>query len=53
MTIRRGMAFCARFMAGHWVTSAVYIVPVFEENGTWLEHFVFDVFYNFPQNPMA
>lgn len=38
----------ARFMAGHWATSAVHIVPVFGEKGAWLEHFVFDVFYNFP-----
>lgn len=38
----------ARFMAGHWATSAVHIVPVFGEKGAWLEHFVFDTFYNFP-----
>jgi hypothetical protein len=38
----------ARFMAGHWATSAVHIVPVFGEKGAWLEHFVFDAFYNFP-----
>jgi len=38
----------ARFMAGHWATGAVHIVPVFGEKGAWLEHFVFDVFYNFP-----
>jgi hypothetical protein len=38
----------ARFMAAHWATSAVHIVPVFGEKGAWLEHFVFDAFYNFP-----
>ena len=38
----------ARFMAGHWATSAVHIVPVFGEKGAWLEHFVFDAFYNYP-----
>ena len=38
----------ARFMAGHWATSAVHAVPVFGEKGAWLEHFVFDAFYNFP-----
>jgi len=38
----------ARFMAGHWATNAVHIVPVFGEKGAWLEHFVFDTFYNYP-----
>ncbi len=38
----------ARFMAAHWATSAVHIVPIFGEKGAWLEHFVFDTFYNFP-----
>jgi hypothetical protein len=38
----------ARFMAGHWATGASHIVPVFGEKGAWLEHFVFDAFYNFP-----
>ena len=38
----------ARFMAGHWATEAVHKVPVFGEKGAWLEHFVFDVFYNYP-----
>ncbi len=38
----------ARFMAAHWATSAVHAVPVFGEKGAWLEHFVFDTFYNFP-----
>ena len=38
----------ARFMAGHWSTGAVHIVPVFGERGAWLEHAVFDMFYNYP-----
>ncbi len=38
----------ARFMAAHWATEAVHRVPVFGERGAWLEHFVFDAFYNFP-----
>jgi hypothetical protein len=38
----------ARFMAGHWATAAVHFVPVFGEKGAWLEHFVFDTFYNLP-----
>jgi hypothetical protein len=38
----------ARFMAGHWATGAVHIVPIFGEKGAWLEHFVFDTFYNLP-----
>jgi hypothetical protein len=38
----------ARFMAGHWATSAVHVVPVFGEKGALLEHFVFDLFYNYP-----
>jgi len=38
----------ARFMAGHWATGAVHIVPIFGEKGAWLEHFAFDAFYNFP-----
>jgi hypothetical protein len=38
----------ARFMAGHWATGAVHIVPVFGERGALLEHAVFDMFYNFP-----
>ncbi len=38
----------ARFMAGHWATGAVHIVPVFGERGAWLEHAVFDMFYNYP-----
>jgi hypothetical protein len=38
----------ARFMAGHWATEAVHIVPIFGERGAWLEHAVFDGFYNYP-----
>ncbi|MBE0713798.1 MAG: hypothetical protein IH583_15605, partial [Candidatus Aminicenantes bacterium] len=38
----------ARFMAGHWATGAVHVVPVFGERGAWLEHAVFDMFYNYP-----
>jgi hypothetical protein len=38
----------ARFMAGHWATSAVHIIPVFGERGAWLEHAAFDLFYNYP-----
>lgn len=38
----------ARFMAGHWATEAVHKVPIFGEKGAWLEHFVFDMFYNYP-----
>ena len=38
----------ARFMAGHWATEAVHVVLVFGERGAWLEHAVFDAFYNYP-----
>jgi len=38
----------ARFMAGHWATEAVHVVPVFGERGALLEHSVFDLFYNWP-----
>ena len=38
----------ARFMAGHWATGAVHIVPVFGENGALLEHGIFNLFYNLP-----
>ena len=38
----------ARFMAGHWSTDIVHRVPVFGEKGAWLEHFIFDAFYNYP-----
>jgi hypothetical protein len=38
----------ARFMAAHWATEAVHIVPVFGEHGALLEHWVFRLFYNWP-----
>jgi len=38
----------ARFMAAHWATGAVHIVPVFGERGALLEHWVFRLFYNWP-----
>jgi hypothetical protein len=38
----------ARFMAGHWATESVHIVPVFGESGALLEHGVFCLFYNWP-----
>jgi hypothetical protein len=38
----------ARFMAGHWATEGVHIVPVFGESGALLEHWVFGLFYNWP-----
>ncbi len=38
----------ARFMAGYWATEAVHVVPVFGESGALLEHFVFNLFYNWP-----
>ena len=38
----------ARFMASHWATEAVHIVPVFGERGALLEHGVFCMFYNWP-----
>ena len=38
----------ARFMAVHWATEAVHIVPVFGERGALLEHWVFGLFYNWP-----
>ncbi len=38
----------ARFMAAHWATGAVRILPVFGEHGALLEHAVFDRFYNYP-----
>lgn len=37
----------ARFMAGHWATGVVHIVPVFGERGALLEHGVFDLFFNY------
>ena len=38
----------ARFMAAHWATEAVHVVPVFGEQGALLEHWVFRLFYNWP-----
>ena len=38
----------ARFMAVHWATEVVHIVPVFGERGALLEHWVFRLFYNWP-----
>jgi hypothetical protein len=38
----------AQFMAMHWATGAVHIVPVFGEPGALLEHGVFGFFYNWP-----
>ena len=38
----------ARFMAGHWATEVVHIIPVFGERGALLEHRVFTLFYNWP-----
>jgi hypothetical protein len=38
----------ARFMAGHWATEMVHVVPVFGEGGALLEHWVFGLFYNWP-----
>jgi hypothetical protein len=38
----------ARFMAAHWATEAVHIVPVFGERGALLEHWIFGLFYNRP-----
>ncbi|MHC4617592.1 MAG: hypothetical protein ACYTEQ_07545, partial [Planctomycetota bacterium] len=38
----------ARFMAAHWATQTVNIVPVFGERGALLEHWVFRLFYNWP-----
>jgi hypothetical protein len=38
----------SRFMAAHWATEGVHIVPVFGERGALLEHWVFGLFYNWP-----
>jgi hypothetical protein len=38
----------ARFMAGHWATEAVHVIPVFGERGALLEHKIFSLFYNWP-----
>ncbi len=39
----------ARFMAARWATSCVHAIPVFGEHGALLEHWVFDLFFNWPQ----
>ena len=39
----------SRFMASRWATDAVHIVPVFGEKGALFEHFVFDMFFNYPR----
>ncbi|HNR98782.1 MAG TPA: hypothetical protein PKX48_10960 [Planctomycetota bacterium] len=38
----------ARFMAAHWATDAVHLIPVFGERGALLEHAVFGLCYNYP-----
>ncbi len=38
----------AQFMAAHWATEAVHVVPVFGERGALLEHWVYCLFYNWP-----
>ena len=38
----------SRFMAAHWATDAVHIVPVFGERGALFERWVFCLFYNWP-----
>jgi hypothetical protein len=38
----------SRFMAAHWATEGVHVVPVFGERGALLEHWVFCLFYNWP-----
>ncbi len=38
----------ARFMAGRWATNLVHVVPVFGERGAYLEHAIFDLFFNLP-----
>jgi hypothetical protein len=38
----------SRFMASHFATEIVHIVPVFGERGALLEHWVFCLFYNWP-----
>ncbi|MBE0537002.1 MAG: hypothetical protein IH624_15165 [Phycisphaerae bacterium] len=38
----------SRFMAAHWATEAVHVVPVFGEGGALLEHWIFRIFYNWP-----
>ena len=38
----------AGFMATHWATETVHVVPVFGERGALLERWVFCLFYNWP-----
>jgi hypothetical protein len=38
----------ARFMAGHWATEIVHVVPVFGEKGALLERWIFGLCYNWP-----
>jgi hypothetical protein len=38
----------ARFMAGHWATETVHMIPVFGERGALLERWVYCLFYNWP-----
>jgi hypothetical protein len=38
----------ARFMASHWATDAVHIVPVFGERGALFERLIFNLCYNWP-----
>ncbi len=39
----------SRFMASRGATRLVHVVPVFGERGAWLEHAVFDFFFNRPR----
>jgi hypothetical protein len=39
----------SRFMASRGATQIVHAVPVFGEKGAWLEHAVFDLFFNRPR----
>jgi hypothetical protein len=39
----------ARFMASRWATNLVHVIPVFGEKGALMEHWVFDTFFNRPQ----
>lgn len=38
----------ARFLGGTWATKMVRLIPVFGEQGALLEHWAFDMFFNFP-----
>ncbi len=39
----------ARFMASRWATNMVHVIPVFGEQGALFEHWIFDLFFNRPQ----